>query len=162
MAQKNQISAAITETDKEEVLSSINALRNKLAPVIPFSLTADERQAMSKMGDKTLAFVEKAMEYAHQYPQLAPSFMDIPEADKDFRLSRDLYEILQAIRPLTRAIEDAMMVTGSEAYEASLMLYGSVKSASRGNIPGSQAIYEDLHKRFPRRLKKDYTDASNK
>ncbi len=154
MAQKNQISAAIAETDKQEVISAIDALRSKLNPVTPFNLSADERLTLNKMGDKTLAFVDKALEYAHQHPDLVPTFVDVPEADKDFQLSRDLYEILQAIRPLVRAIEDAMMISGSEAYEASLMFYSAIKSASRGNIPGSEAIYDDLQKRFPHRSKK--------
>jgi hypothetical protein len=57
MAQKNQISAAIADTDKQEVIDSIDALRSKLNPVTPFNLSADERLALNKMGDKTLAFV---------------------------------------------------------------------------------------------------------
>jgi hypothetical protein len=45
---------------------------------------------LSKMGDKTLAFVQKALEYAEANPTLVPAYLDIAEAKKDFSLSQDL------------------------------------------------------------------------
>jgi len=77
-----------------------------------------------------------------------PSYLDVPEAKKDFALAHDLYGILQQINTLQRAVEDTMMVAGSEAYDAALIFYNSVKGASRVNVPGSEAIYNDLHQRF--------------
>jgi hypothetical protein len=40
------------------------------------------------------------------------------------------------------------MVAGSEAYDAALIFYNSMKGASRVNVPGSQAVYNDLQQRF--------------
>ena len=40
------------------------------------------------------------------------------------------------------------MLSGSEAYIALLAYYNSVKIASRMNIAGATAIYDDLKQRF--------------
>jgi len=111
------------------------------------------------MGDKTLAFVNKALEYANAYPALTPGYLDVAEGQKDYALSRDLYIIFQKINALCRAVEDTMMVSGSEAYEAARIFYKSVQSAASGNVPGSTAILEDLQQRFPGRGKTSKQEA---
>jgi hypothetical protein len=40
-------------------------------------------------------------------------------------------------------------VAESEAYQAALVFYNSVKMAARRDIPGAKAVYEELKKRFP-------------
>jgi hypothetical protein len=41
------------------------------------------------------------------------------------------------------------MVAGSEACQAALVFYNSVKMAVRQDVPGAKVIYEKLKKRFP-------------
>jgi hypothetical protein len=41
------------------------------------------------------------------------------------------------------------MTAGSEAYQAALIFYNSVKIAASQGIPGAKAVYEELKKRFP-------------
>jgi hypothetical protein len=41
------------------------------------------------------------------------------------------------------------MIAGSEAYQAALMFYKSVKMAAAQDIPGAKAVYEELKTRFP-------------
>ncbi|PZF72815.1 hypothetical protein [Taibaiella soli] len=154
MAQSNQISAAISNETKSAVDNGLNTVATALKDMLIFNLTPDQRAGMLKMGDKTLAFVDKSLEYARQNPALVPQFVDIAEAEKDLTLTRDLFHIYQKLTALTRSVEDAMMVAGGEAYEASLIFYNSVKAASRSNSAGSQAIYEEMSKRFPGRGKK--------
>lgn len=154
MAQSNQISAAISAENQNAIENGLNTVATALKDILIFNLTPDQRAAMLKMGDKTLAFVDKALEYARQNPTLVPQYADITEAEKDLALTRDLFHIYQKLAALTRSVEDAMMVSGAEAYEASLIFYNSVKGASRSNAAGSQAIYEEMKKRFPGRGKK--------
>jgi hypothetical protein len=40
---------------------------------------------MLKMGDKSLAFVEKAHDYTHDNPNLVPSYLDLGAFDVDFK-----------------------------------------------------------------------------
>jgi hypothetical protein len=41
------------------------------------------------------------------------------------------------------------MTAGSEAYQAALVFYKSVKMAAAQDIPGAKAVYEELKTRFP-------------
>jgi hypothetical protein len=109
------------------------------------------------MGDKTIAFVQKSLEYAETNPALVPGYLDVPEARKDFALAQDLNTVLKQVSTLQRAIEDTAMVAGSEAYNAALVFYSSVKGASRVNVPGSEAVYNDLQQRFAVKTKKAET-----
>jgi hypothetical protein len=109
------------------------------------------------MRDKTVAFVQKSLEYAEMTPALVPGYLDIPEAKKDLVFSQDLNTVLKQVSILQRAIEDTMMVAGSEAYNAALVFYNSVKGASRVNVPGSEAVYNDLQHRFAMKPKKAET-----
>ena len=65
-----------------------------------------------------------------------------------------LNNILKQVSTLQRAIEDTMMVSGSEAYKAALVFYNSVNGASRVNVLGSEAVLNDLHQRFAVKNKK--------
>jgi len=154
MSQTNQISASLTPANKTAVTNNIAAIADNLKDVLLFNLSAQERLEFAKMGDKTIGFVEKAIDYAQQNPRLVPTFLDIEEAEKDFTLARDLYSIYQQLNTLCRSVEDALMVAGGEAYDASLIFYNSLKTAQRSNEPGIAAIYEDLQTRFPKRSKK--------
>jgi len=154
MSQKNRISASVSAEDKATVLANITSIQNTLSHMLTHSLEADDRRAMIKMGDKTVAFVQKSLDYAGNNPKIVPSYLDLEEANKDLKLSQDLQPIYNQLKALTTAIEDALMICGSEAYDAALIFYNAAKGAARSNIPGSEAILEDLQHRFPRKQAK--------
>ena len=129
MAQENRISAIMAEADKTFITKSIADIKSRLGNVLIISLTPAERKRTLKMGDKTLAFVQKALDYASQNPGLVPAYVDVSEANKDYALTHDLYIILQQMYTLTSAMEDAMLISGSEAYAAALIFYNAVKLA---------------------------------
>ncbi|WP_153796601.1 hypothetical protein [Foetidibacter luteolus] len=103
------------------------------------------------MGDKTVSFVQKALEYAKSNPTMVPNYLDIAEAERDLKLSLDLQTIHNLAGTITLSIEDAMMICGSEAYNVALLIYKAVQGAAKGNVPGSQAILDELKQRFPGR-----------
>ncbi|RBQ02868.1 hypothetical protein [Pedobacter miscanthi] len=154
MSLNNRISAEITAEQSAAIAAAFEQLKTALASVLIINLTAEERRNTLIMGDKTLAFVNKTIEYATQNPSLVPNYVDLDEAKRDYKLAFDIYAIFQQLSTLLRAMEDTGMVAGSEAYEAALVIYHSIKGASRSNIPGIQAIYDDLKQRFPGRGKK--------
>ena len=157
MSQENQISTTIPAETLADIKNKLTAINVSLASSLIFNLTADDRKCMRVMGDKSIAFVQKALEYAENNQSLVPTYLDVQEAKKDFALTHDLYSILQQINTLQRAVEDTMMVSGSEAYDAALIFYNSVKGASRVNVPGSEAVYNDLQQRFAVKPKKTET-----
>jgi len=157
MSQENLISTTIPAETLADIIAKVNALNASLANYLLFNLTPTDRLELSKMGDKTIAFVQKSLEYAETNPALVPGYLDVQEARKDFALAQDLNTVLKQVSTLQRAIEDTAMVAGSEAYNAALVFYSSVKGASRVNVPGSEAVYNDLQQRFAVKTKKAET-----
>jgi hypothetical protein len=133
----------------DEAQTHINTALGLLKPYL-LTLTPTERRDMSKMGDKTLSFVEKAQDYAYQYPQLCPSYFDIKALDTDMADATGLRKVYITSKQLSDNIDDTVMVAGSEAYQAALVFYQAVKAAATQDIPGAKEVYNDLKTRFPR------------
>ncbi|WP_175632127.1 hypothetical protein [Pedobacter ghigonis] len=133
-----------------KVTAQLQDAKAALKDILIFNLTADERQGMLKMAPKILAFVSRAISHAKQSPDLVPSFLDVTEAQKDYKLAADLYEVYLETSKFLRSREDSMMVAGGEAYEATFVFYNAVKGAHRSNIAGTQDVYEDVKQQFPR------------
>jgi len=135
-----------------DILSQVQTLVNQAnALLLPYvtPLTPAERHAMAKMGEKTLSFVEKAHDFAVQNPNLCPPYLDMAAFDTDFGDAHNLWTLLVSTQQLHENVDDTEMVAGSEAYQAALVFYNSVKMAARQDIPGAKAVYEELKKRFP-------------
>jgi len=75
MAQPNNISVVLDDQTLAEVKQAIGVLRTKLVPVLT-NLTAQDRQEIPKLGDRTTEFVRKSYEYSGIHPDLTPSFLD--------------------------------------------------------------------------------------
>jgi len=151
MSQQNRISASISQEVKTAILGNINSIKSALESILIHSLNAEQRKGIAKMGDKSLAFVQKSLDYASSNPTLVPAYLDVEEAKRDLQLSLDLQNIYNQFAALNTALEDAMMISGSEAYDGALIFYKSMQAAVRSNVPGSQSILDDLKQRFPGR-----------
>jgi hypothetical protein len=144
----NKHTTAIPEAAIIQAHGQIAAVIQQLAPHT-IALTPHERQTMLKMGDKSLAFAEKAHDYAHDNPALTPSYLDMTAFDVDFADAHGLWNLLTLVKQLEEALEDTIMAAGSEAYHAALAFYHNVQAATKDDIPGAKAIFEDLKTRFP-------------
>lgn len=151
MSQENKISFTVDEAKLASVREKLAALQTDLSDLLIVNLTPEERQNMLIMGSRTIDFVTRALEYAQQNPDLTPPYINIPEARKDLSLVKNVMPVLQELRTLTRGLEDTVMVAGSEAYDAALIFYASVRGASRTDVSGAQAIHDDLRRQFPNR-----------
>jgi hypothetical protein len=100
---------------------------------------------LPKMDEKTFSFVEKSYEFAVQNPHLCPPYLDMAVFNTDF----NLLALNNATLQLREATDDTAMTAGSEAYQASLVFYNSMKMAARQDVPDAKAVYEELWKRFP-------------
>lgn len=148
MAYQN-ISAQIDEKSKQEIIQLIQQIESKLPFLI--NLTPEERQSLPKMGDKTVAFVQKAIELAQQNPNLVPPYISLDELKKDFELSNKLKDILNAVARLFEKVSDTYIAVGSEAYTAALSFYNSAKAAAKMNVPGTDVIVNELAERFEKK-----------
>ena len=146
---QNRISATLPPNDRDAVLAAIATIREKLPFLL--DLTTDERRALVRFGDKSRAFVTKALEVASHNPELLPRSFDLEEMRKDVQLFADLQPILRAINQLQDLVDDTSIQVGSEAYATALTVYTYVKSSEPGAALDLAA--DALGRRFARRSK---------
>lgn len=160
MAQQNLVSFGMNESDMAEVTAAIATLKAKLLPQLK-TLSADERIELPKMGDKTVPFVQKALEYCDSNIDLVPPFLDVNDLKVDVDAVVSLRSIYQPLLQITDALNDTMLLSGSEAYAGALMLYNAAKHTAKSNIYGAKNVYEDLSARFPGRPRKSSSHDTN-
>ncbi|WP_395139873.1 hypothetical protein [Armatimonas sp.] len=144
----DEVSWNLTPAEQIEVDTAIATLQRVLGPKFKH-LTPQDRQERPKMGDKTVAFVEKVLEYAESHPQFLPPYVEHAALVVDVTGVVALSPLAHALSALAVGAEDTRMLAGSEAYTAALAYYQSVKTAARRKIPGAEALYRDLAERFP-------------
>lgn len=144
---ENSISITIPPQDLQAVKDMLATIQGILEPYL-IALTPEDRRRLLKMGDGSEPFVAKVMDYAVTDPQFLPPFVPLAEMNKDWEAVSGLLPIFRMVQQLQSNLSDTVMLTGSEAFEASLSYYNSVKMAARMNVPNAKTIYEDLSKRW--------------
>lgn len=140
------ISAEISDETVTQLIQHVKEIEKQLPFVI--NLTPDEIRALPKMGDKSLPFVEKSLEFAQEYPEFVPPYLDVPELQRDLALSKKLKRLINVLQPLTEKVCDTYYAVGAEAFTAARTFYKSTKNASGLSVPGSDAIAVELGKRY--------------
>lgn len=153
MPNVNKVPFNITEEDLAAIQESIQTLQTKLLPHLA-TLSPAERKDMPKMGNKTVGFVLKTQEYFKQNPDLAPQFLDVDELNTGVKAFEHIRAIYLPLLQINDALWDSLLLSGSEAYTASLKFYNSVKHATKSKVQKAETIYTDLAVRFPGRPKK--------
>ena len=143
----NLVTQSIPAKILADALKNVRDARAALAAYL-ISLTPEERQALPKMGDKSLAFVTKAAEYAQSLPKLMPSYLDVPGFVADASVNADLLELFLELDGFTTDVDSTRMEAGSEGYVDSLIVFSALKSAAHANQAGAQAAVDVLEVRF--------------
>ncbi len=121
----NTISATLSTDDRQAIHAAIETLRQKLPFLI--DLNIKDRRGMPKLGDKTVGFVQKAVQIANEHEPMFPAgFLD--EMRKDAQLLDILLPIRLSIQTLAKRIDDTAMQTGAEAYAAARTVYTVTKT----------------------------------
>ncbi len=152
----NRISASLSKADREAVMQAIATIREKLPFLI--DLTTEERRTMLKMGDKSRAFVSKALEVGTQNPDFLPRAFNLEEMRRDVELYEALYSVLLSLTQLQELVDDTCIAAGSEAYTAALAIYNYAKAS--GDVTGLDAVIDEMGRRFTRRSRKKQPEAS--
>ena len=145
--------------NKKEVERVIEKVREIgwCLPVL-IQLGAEERRSGVRLGDKSVAFVEKALQIAKERSDIMPSYIDVEEMERDLELYRNLGLLLREVASLYEAIEDTRMAAGGDAYSTALLVYGVLKQASQSGVPGTDVLVEELAMRFPGRGRRQGTE----
>ncbi len=149
MSITNKVSFTLTDEELTEVNAALDTLYRILEPKT-IDLTPELRKELPKMGDKTFAFVEKAIELGNQNPDFVPSFVDIKEANVDFQAFKILRVANRRIEALTQKLEDTQLQSGSEVFMVTLGIYNQIKAVAKalGTVE-SQKAKNELGIRFP-------------
>ena len=118
----NRVDATLTSQDAQEITDAIKTIRTRL----PFlmDLSPDERRSMPALGDRSRAFVSRALEVAKQNPGFLPHAFDVDAMDRDMQLFSALQPILTALTQLSELVDDTVHAIGSEAYVDALARHG--------------------------------------
>ena len=153
MSSQNVVSIQIPNDKVTEMQGHITALQTLLEEYL-IAMSAQERHDLLKMNDKTVPFVEKTLEYTKTDPKFVPNYMDAREFEVDYNAVETLKTFYIPLSQLCSNLSDTIMLSGSEAYDAALTYYSTVKEAAKKNVPGAKTIKEDLGKRFVKATKK--------
>ncbi|MGK4567755.1 hypothetical protein [Flavobacterium sp. 3HN19-14] len=147
---QNQIRVEIPQEVIDRVTEKLQECRTALAPFLQ-ALTADERETMFKMGDKTVATVQKTKSYMQTNPEFIPDYMEKAEFFKDETVVTQLQPIANLATQLAADAKDTVTLAGSKALQAAMLYYGQVREANSKGVQTAKPIYEDLQERFARR-----------
>lgn len=149
MAITNEISITISDEALKNIQKGLDMIKANLPKLI--TLKPEQRQTLPKMGDKTVAFVKKAHEYARQNPKIVPSYLNLDEYAKDVDAVSKLFQVSAPLQKLVEELDDTTLLAGSEAYATALVFYTSLKGAIAAGETGLKNVYDDLSTRFPGR-----------
>jgi hypothetical protein len=141
---------AIPAEVREQIETKSREIKNLIAPYL-IALTASDRRNLPKMGEKSVAFVEKAYQFFLENPSLRPNFIDEADYTADYRDAMDLRVAATNIAQANDTLDDLLLIAGSEAYQASLGVYANLAVQAERNIGNAKTLYAELRKRFPRR-----------
>ncbi len=148
MAQSDTIAIVFDEAELQAIRDAVGVLNAKLLPKLKV-LSLQDKKELPRMGDKSVSFVQKALEYGQLHEALRPPYLDLKAFDIDLKAVKDLQAIDRSLAPLVEALADSQALSASEAYLAALVFYANVKNAAKLKVPGAQGVYDDLSTRFP-------------
>jgi hypothetical protein len=153
---ENRVSAAISEADQQAVLAAIETIRQKLPFLI--DLSPEQRRSLPKMGDKSRAFVGKALAVAQHNSNFLPRSFSVEEMGRDVQLFEALQPILTSLTRLQEQLSDTYTEVGSEAYSAALVVYQYARTSGDGE--SLETLLDDMAQRFARKSKSARAPAS--
>jgi hypothetical protein len=147
MSSDNRISAVMSDEQVATVQAAVAAIRE----VLPFlvTLSAQERQALPRLGPKSVGFDEKCVTYMANRPQFVPGFVDPSEVQKDRALRAQMLKFAAELETLAGSVDDTLQLVASEVWMADLAYYQSVREAAHRGRDGAQDVCDDLRTRFP-------------
>lgn len=142
---EKNVSAVLTAADLQAVISFLQQADAKLPFLI--TLTPEERIAITKMGPKSVDFVNDALETVNTFPDIMPSSFDKDEFTRDTQLVSALIKIKMYLDALQQKVDDTLLEVGSEAMVRALDVYSQV-NIQQDKVPGLRSAFEKLRSRF--------------
>jgi hypothetical protein len=151
--QENLYELVLTTEEVTQIDNAIEVLETVLLPKLTV-LEKGGKQDLLIMGDKSVSFVDKALEVARQDNDLLKAFVNLEAFTIDVQAVDRLRSISYKLKQVLSGVDDSYALSGSEAYKTALMVYSLMKNAAKMNHPGAKEKVEEMSSRFPSRRKK--------
>ncbi|MCU7916447.1 MAG: hypothetical protein KZQ65_11290 [Candidatus Thiodiazotropha sp. (ex Gloverina cf. vestifex)] len=140
---QNLISAEFSAEEQQATLAAIQQIQS-----LPFliGLSNTDKRKLNKMGAKSRAFVDHALDIARQNPNMMPGSFELDEFERDANLFNGLTPINIAPSQLIELVEGTLMAVGSDAYNSALEVYAFAKMTE--DVTGLEDLRSTLGSRF--------------
>ena len=139
----------LSPVDQQAVMTAIDTIRQKLPFLL--NLTPSERKGLAKLGDKSRAFVMKAVDVATQNPDALPRSHSVQDVQNIADVFRDMFSIRLALQQLYKQVDDTTTKIGSDAYAVARTVYAGTKTpVARAHLATAAG---NLGRRFGRKPK---------
>ena len=155
MATKNLVSASVTD----EAMTAVKKGLADIAAALPFliALSTAERKRTRIMGQKSVEFVNLALNGAESFSEYLLSSFNKAEFAKDIELINKLWKIRVDVASLLEKVDDTIYGASADAMAAADEVYNYLKSASEKNA-AVKALVSEMSKRYERPSKKSKDD----
>ncbi len=157
------ISLGISAADWTAIDDALTTLETKLGAKL-LDLSVEQRQGLTKMGDKSEAFCRQALITGRQNVGKLP-----PDTANDLAAEEADLADLDALRPrlarlnaLREMADDTEVALGSDIMVFSLSLYGILKAIGAAVGTGLDVLRAQLSTRFARKSRGGKADAESK
>lgn len=132
-------------------LTAISAALDALEANCPFrvNIPAAEKREENALDTRRYPYTQNVIEnYASANPTLQPPFVSLADAQRDFQLYDQFSPLLNRLASILEAYTDTQWLAGVEAYNYHREFFAIVERAKNNNVPGSDAIYNDLKRLY--------------
>ncbi|TDQ16642.1 hypothetical protein DFQ04_2764 [Algoriphagus boseongensis] len=143
-----ELTAAELQTLKDAQASILNVLAPKLKALSP-----DERRDSVKMGEASIPFVRKIMEYVVSNPEFTPAFVKPEVMEKQWKSIDELTPFFNALEQLVSNLSDSILDMGSQLMKSSNAYYKQTQVAVEMDVPNAKPVNADLKVRYERKPK---------
>jgi hypothetical protein len=127
----NKISQSLSPIQKTAAQGAISTLASIFVWFL--NLTAEDRQKILKLGEKSEQFVRAVLDALEANPAVAGTQLDLVEFRKDLTLWDDLRQFAMLLTPFYEGLKDTIMLLGNELMQQANMGYGLIQQAAKGN-----------------------------
>ena len=148
---QNKIDAVLTAENRDAVLAKLAEVKSLLNLLT--DLTVEDRKTLFKMGDWGRPVVENTLLLAEQDDSFLPRSFDVAEMRQDKELYDRLMPIYVEVSKLNEALEDTLMLVGSDLMMNALDIYRSANDNGVGEHLDN--LIPLVARRFKRSARKD-------
>ena len=158
MNEKVTALANALESIQDDLASALRTFRDNTSEA---TISDSERRRLLGSGVRRYGFIDKVSDIAQANSDFVPPFLNLAALKELIRQIETLRNISTTLQQLVRLNGDLLLTTGDTAFRMALLYYNTVRDASRGRVPGAQAVFRDLQLFFqrPRRGSAEPTEA---